>query len=279
MRTQSVDTSPEAERVLIELIRKASIAKRFELVCSWTKSVLQLNQQGILEQHPNASAQELTRLLLAEHYGQMLADAAQKKLTTVSKLPVPDLLITLASLAEIFEQLKISYYIGGSIASSTHGMRQAARDIDIVADIKPEHTSSLIALLQTEYYSDEKAIYEAVQKHTCFSIIHLNTLFKVDVIIPMRDDFNKQEFKRAHYCSVEKDNHTFCLSSPEDIILFKLKQYKLNGESADDQWNDILGVLKVQASSLDLAYLEKWATTFNIKDLLKSASIDAGLAE
>ena len=32
MRTQSEDTSPEMERIQIELIRKASIAKRFAIM-------------------------------------------------------------------------------------------------------------------------------------------------------------------------------------------------------------------------------------------------------
>jgi len=36
MRTQSSDTSPEAEQMLISLIRKAPITKRFELVNSLT---------------------------------------------------------------------------------------------------------------------------------------------------------------------------------------------------------------------------------------------------
>lgn len=57
----------------------------------------------------------------------------------------------------------------------------------------------------------------------------------------------------------------------------KLKQYKHTEKNTDDQWNDILGVFKVQGPSLDFAYLDKWASLFKVKDLLENASIDAGL--
>ncbi len=277
MRTQSSDTSPEAEQMLISLIRKAPITKRFELVNSWTKSFVQLSQHNILESYPDANEQELAFLFLSQDYGEAIAELAKKKLTDIHTLPVPDLLTTLDSIAEVFEYMKIPYYIGGSIASSTHGMRQAAKDIDIVANIHHAHMLSFIAMIQADYYADEKAIGKAVQEHTFFSIIHLDTLFKVDVFVPELDDFNQQIFKRTKRHLLEKDKHIFYLESPEDIILMKLKQYKHTEKNTDDQWNDILGVFKVQGPSLDFAYLDKWASLFKVKDLLENASIDAGL--
>ena len=39
MRTQSMDTGPEAERVQIELLRKASVTKRFVLIESWSQFI------------------------------------------------------------------------------------------------------------------------------------------------------------------------------------------------------------------------------------------------
>ena len=49
MRTQSEDTSPEMERVQIELIRKASIAKRFEIMQSWSQLLIEANKQRVIE--------------------------------------------------------------------------------------------------------------------------------------------------------------------------------------------------------------------------------------
>ena len=58
MRTQSIDTYPEAERVMIELIRGASISKRFRLVQSLTQSALWSSFHAWRERHREASEQE-----------------------------------------------------------------------------------------------------------------------------------------------------------------------------------------------------------------------------
>ena len=48
----------------------------------------------------------------------------------------PDILQAIQPVINTFEKLSITYYIGGSIASSVYGMARATMDIDIVADIK-----------------------------------------------------------------------------------------------------------------------------------------------
>ena len=74
MRTQSMDTSPEAERVQIELIRKASLTKRIALMEAWSQFLIELNKQGIRERHPEASEEEINLIFVANSYGQELAD-------------------------------------------------------------------------------------------------------------------------------------------------------------------------------------------------------------
>ncbi|MDP6355607.1 MAG: hypothetical protein QF473_10920 [Planctomycetota bacterium] len=69
-----------------------------------------------------------------------------------------------------------------------------------------------------------------------------------------------------------------CLASPEDTVLAKFDWYRKGGGVSDRQWNDILGVLKVQADQLDREYLEHWAAELNVTDLLTQALDEAGLA-
>ncbi len=63
MRTQSRDTSPEVERVLIELIRKAPISKRFGLVRSMTATLTKMSVRTYREQHPQATLSEIVQIL------------------------------------------------------------------------------------------------------------------------------------------------------------------------------------------------------------------------
>ena len=76
-----------------------------------------------------------------------------------------------------------------------------------------------------------------------------------------------------------ENGYSFCLASPEDVVLTQLQRYRAVGQYADDQWNDILGVLKVQGMELDFTYLQRWATMLKIDDLLEEAYNDAGLKE
>lgn len=62
-------------------------------------------------------------------------------------------------------------------------------------------------------------------------------------------------------------------------MLNKLAWYRLGGGVSDRQWNDVLGVLKVQRDSLDKQYLQHWASALKLKDLLKKAFQDAGIGK
>jgi hypothetical protein len=74
MKTQSPDTHPDAERVQIELLRRATIAQRFHLVRSLTATTRRLAWQAIREANPGASDQEVDLLFVRVHYGPDLAD-------------------------------------------------------------------------------------------------------------------------------------------------------------------------------------------------------------
>ncbi|MFL5655678.1 MAG: hypothetical protein ACJ8CB_16055, partial [Ktedonobacteraceae bacterium] len=78
---------------------------------------------------------------------------------------------------------------------------------------------------------------------------------------------------------LEGSNRPFYVASPEGTILNKLEWYRMGGEVSDRQWNDILGVLKIQGTNLDMVYLQRWAAVLKVTDLLERALVDAGLVE
>ena len=191
---------------------------------------------------------------------------------------MPDILAATTPVVEALEQLGVPYHIGGSVASSLNGIPRLTIDVDIVANLKLKHVRPLIRLLEADYYIDEDAVRDAVQRRSSFNIIHLASILKVDVFIPKSRLFDQEELYRTRLQTLIEGSRPFNVASPEGTILNKLEWYRMGGEVSDRQWNDILGVLKVQGTNLDMAYLHRWATALQVMDLLERALVDAGLA-
>lgn len=191
----------------------------------------------------------------------------------------PDILEITLKVAGIFEKIGIAYHIGGSLASSAFGIPRATLDVDLVADIKPQHISHLYEYLKDEFYVDVDMIRDAVNRESSFNIIHLESMFKLDIFILKDHPFYRKAFERRVQKNISDDEtkKTF-FNTPEDIILNKLVWYKSGGEVSDRQWNDILGVLKVQGVQLDKDYLMQWARELGVTHLLERALDEAGLS-
>lgn len=173
---------------------------------------------------------------------------------------------------EAIEGLGSPYLVGGSYASSAHGIARATMDIDILAAIPGKLAGALAARLQPEFYADELAIEQAIAAKRSFNVIHLETMFKVDVFVSRRDAFDIKQLERRRLEIVSRDpERSAYVASPEDIILSKLRWYRQTNEKSERQWSDVLGVMSVQADKLDLEYLEHWATELGVSDLFERA--------
>jgi len=172
----------------------------------------------------------------------------------------------------VLDELSVRYVIGGSLASIIHGMSRTTLDIDIVAEIRPHQVASFIAGLQDAFYMDEQTIRKAIEHQSRFNLIHLTTMFKVDIFIPKERPFDQQRLNRRISEKVADDSdEQICILSPEDTILAKLDWFRLGGEVSERQWRDILGVMKTQQAALDTDYLKQWAENLGVSDLLQQA--------
>jgi len=177
---------------------------------------------------------------------------------------------------EALDRLGVPYLIGGSLASAVHGVARATMDIDLVADVRSEHAESLGQALSTAFYVDVQAIMDAIRCRSSFNVIHLATMFKVDVFVHRQRPFDQAQFERRSAQVVSTDpERTAYVASPEDTVLAKLEWYRMGGEVSERQWRDVLGVLKVQGERLDLAYLRRWAAALKVSDLLARARSEA----
>lgn len=76
MRTLAEDTHPDAERVLIELLRRASPARKMAMVLSANRTARALAMTGLRERHPGESETRLQRRLADLWLGPELAAKA-----------------------------------------------------------------------------------------------------------------------------------------------------------------------------------------------------------
>lgn len=191
----------------------------------------------------------------------------------------PDLLKALKPVISVFNELSITYYIGGSVASSLYGIARTTMDVDIVADLETHHIEEMIKALKNEYYIDGKMINDALERSSSFNIIHLETMIKIDIFIPKADSYQQVLFKRKKQDILThvKNEESFYFLSPEDIILSKLKWYNLGNRISERQWLDIIGVIKVQQYHLDQKYLQKWADELGLSELLEKAFQEADI--
>ena len=120
-------------------------------------------------------------------------------------------------------------------------------------------------------------ILDAIKRKSSFNIIHLETMFKIDIFLKKGSLYDEEAFKRKRKENLDEESKDaeFFISSSEDIILNKLGWFRMGGEIAERQWNDILGVIKVQSKLLDKKYRFKWAGELGIKDLLEKVFNEA----
>ena len=74
MITQSIDTHPKAEEVQLQLLRQATPAKRFGIMCSLSQTMAALSRRAIRRANPDYSQRELDLAFISIHYGEELAE-------------------------------------------------------------------------------------------------------------------------------------------------------------------------------------------------------------
>ena len=177
--------------------------------------------------------------------------------------------------ADILERLGIPYHVGGSIASSAHGMYRASADIDFVIDPTSDQLDALVHALEPGFYVSRSAMAEALSSRSTFNAIHDETSFKIDFFIKGTAPFDAEELRRSIRQEVgDGRGHAVLLKSPEDTVLRKLEWFRRGGEVSERQWQDVLSILAAARGQLDETYLERWVLELGIADLLDRARKD-----
>jgi hypothetical protein len=113
-----------------------------------------------------------------------------------------DIIAITLRLASVCEQLGIRYLVGESLASSLHGIPRATQDVDLVLEIRHDDVAAFVHALRDDFYLDEEAIRDAIDRRTSFNLIDLRSYFKADVFVARDDEPARLQMARSHRYSL-----------------------------------------------------------------------------
>lgn len=169
-------------------------------------------------------------------------------------------------------RMGITYAVGGSIASSLHGIARATQDLDVVVGLAIGDVAEFHAAIREAFYADDEAMRNAIRRGMSFNLIHFESGFKFDLFVASRHPLGGEQLARSQEIEsalLGGEAIRFPVISAEDIVLVKLLWYRDGGEVSERQWNDLVNLATVQSGRLDGAYLETEAARLGVADLLR----------
>lgn len=117
----------------------------------------------------------------------------------------------------------------------------------------------------------------AIAAGRSFGSLHVAWHTKVDFFVAGASPLDARELARRVPVRLPAEpGRTVFFASAEDIVLRKLEWFRRSGGVLERQLRDVVGVLKLQASDLDLAYLQSTAAELRLTEDLQRCMEDAG---
>lgn len=291
MRTQSIDTSPEAERVQIAILRRKGVRNSFRITTSMSDSLRVAALLARQQQQPGLTEQEAMFAATERSLGRSLATelrqiAVQRQI--VPSFSTIELKAAFVPVVQALEQMNIPCALTGSFARSVYGMQRTLVQVDVLANLEHTDTVVLQELLPAPFYVRLADIQLAKAQRTPLTYYHLPSLFPIRVAFPQKDLDELSMLTRVRHLTLLEEEPDLPLLAPEDVSVLALVEIRQEmvelarrgrKEEPDDLWNELLGVLKVQGPELDLQLIERQARRFGLLSLMQRAFEDVGLHE
>jgi hypothetical protein len=272
---QSPDTAIEADIYLFNRLRELTLKQRLEMFISHDKGVKKLCLTGIKFRHRNLTIEEIRNKFTRAVLGEKFTPDFQAKGIN-ENMWIQDSISLAGELHQIFESININYYVSEGVASSIHGEPRSTRDLDLVIEIKVNQIDLLVKTLEASGYYCPAGAVEDLQKGygNMLNITHTKTIANADIYITDNSPYSRSQMNRIILIDLD-GIPAFWIASAEDIILQKLHGGK--GSKSEQQWRDVLGIIKLQSEGLNYGYLTKWAEILDLVADLSEVLTQAGI--
>jgi hypothetical protein len=162
---------------------------------------------------------------------------------------------------DVLDDLGIDWFVTGSEAAGCYGVLRQTFDTDVVIDLRPTGFDRLARALP------RYAIASPVEfdDFAMASVVSIETAAKVDLIMRRPGPFASRSMARRRRCD-HREFGEIWVASLEDLVVAKLEWSEGVSEL---QLRDCSQLLRLNASSVDWAYLERTAVERGVVELLE----------
>jgi len=175
--------------------------------------------------------------------------------------------LTLLKISKVLTELSVDYFLVGSFASGIRGEFRATNDIDLVSKIEVKDSSRFVALASEDFYCDEIAVPKAIKERSSFNLIDKETFVKVDFFTKL-SKLEIDQFPKATPSLIPGTETKINVSTGEYNIIAKLRWFQMSNAQLERQLRDVDSMIAINKSSLNTAYLKKWALALGLEALL-----------
>lgn len=162
-------------------------------------------------------------------------------------------------ITRIFDDLDIPYMLSGSLALSIYAIPRDTRDIDLVVEFPKTQINHFIGRISNLFYFNEKTINDEVRRKGMFNLIHLDSGYKIDIIVCTSQPYELLKFGRRKQYEVL--GISVWVISLEDLIISKLAW--IQQLESELQKRDIISLM--ENDSKDSEYIANWCKQLNLK--------------
>lgn len=171
----------------------------------------------------------------------------------------------LADCLRRLNRAEVTYFLTGSMASNYWGIPRTTHDLDFVVQLPMSAVSRIVHEFSEDFYLEEAAVRGVFQPPHQFNAIDTRSALKVDFWLSLADPFAQEMLSRR--IQVALLGEPAWIATAEDVVLHKLVWNRMS--PSERQLGDAVGIVAVQAESLDKCYMRQWAPQLNVAEDLE----------